>query len=120
MPIRLVLADDHPLILDALEQLFGLEHDFQVLARCQGGAEALKAIEYYQPDVLILDLRMPHKDGWAVLREMQPVPCPTRVVLLTAAIDESEVPEAIRLGVHGIVLKEMPPHLLVECVRKVY
>ena len=120
MPIRLVLADDHPLILDALEQLFSLEQDFQVLARCQDGAEALKAIDYYQPDVLILDLRMPHKDGRAVLRAMQQAQCPTRVVLLTAAIEESEVQEAIHLGVHGVVLKGMAAHLLVECVRKVY
>jgi len=120
MPIRLVLADDHPLILDALEQFFSLERDFQVLARCQDGAEALKALDYYKPDVLILDLRMPHKDGLAVLREMQQTQCPTRVVLLTAAIEESEALEAIRLGVHGVVLKEMAPRLLVECVRKVH
>jgi DNA-binding NarL/FixJ family response regulator len=120
MPIRLVLADDHPLILDALEQLFSLERDFQVLARCQDGAEALKAIDYYKPDVLILDLRMPRKDGRAVLREMQQAQCSTRVVLLTAAVEESEVLEAIRLGVHGVVLKEMAAHLLVECVRKVH
>lgn len=120
MPIRLVLADDHPLILDALAQLFSLEHDFQVLARCQDGAEALKAIDHYQPDVLILDLRMPYKDGLAVLREMQQAQCSTRVVLLTAVAEESEVLEAIRLGVHGVVLKEMAPHLLVECIRKVH
>src|SRR5881409_2808760 len=103
MPIRLVLADDHPLILDALEQLFGLERDFQVLARCRDGEEALKAIASYQPDVMILDLRMPRKDGRAVLREMQQAQCPTRVILLTAAIEESEALEAIRLGVHGVV-----------------
>ena len=120
MPIRLVLADDHPLILDALEQLFGLERDFEVLARCQNGEEALKALDYYKPDVLILDLRMPIKDGRAVLREMQHAQCPTRVVLLTAAIEESEVLEAMRLGVHGVVLKEMASRLLVECVRKVH
>src|SRR5438093_2955362 len=83
MPIRLVLADDHPLILDALEQLFGLEPDFEVLARCQNGEEALKAIDSYKPDVLILDLRMPLKDGRAVLRAMQQAQCPTRVDLLT-------------------------------------
>jgi len=120
MSIRLVLADDHPLILNALEQLFALEPDFQVLARCQDGEEALKAIDFYQPDVLILDLRMPRKDGRAVLREMQQAQCPTRVILLTAAIEESEALEAIRLGVHGVVLKEMAPRLLVECIRKVH
>jgi DNA-binding NarL/FixJ family response regulator len=120
MPIRLVLADDHPLILDALEQLFSLERDFQVLGLCQDGVEALKAIDHYKPDVLILDLRMPRKDGRAVLRAMQQAQHPTRVVLLTAAVEESEVLEAISLGVHGVVLKEMAPYLLVECVRQVH
>ena len=120
MPIRLVVADDHPLILDALESLFGLEQDFQVLARCRDGAETLQAVRHSQPDVLILDIRMPGKDGLAVLRELRQEQCPTRVVLLTAALEDDEVLEAIRLGVHGVVLKEMASHFLVQCVRKVH
>ena len=120
MPIRLVLADDHPLILDALEQLFILERGFQVLAYCRDGAETLKAVYHYQPDVLILDIRMPGKDGLAVLREMKQEQCSTRVVLLAASLEEKELLEAVRLGVRGVVLKEMASHLLVQCVRKVH
>jgi len=120
MSIRLVLADDHPLILDALESRFRLEHDFQVLACCANGEETLQALRHHRPDVLILDIRMPGKDGLAVLRELQQEKLPTRVVLLTAAVDEDAVLEAIRLGVGGVVLKEMAPRLLVECVRKVH
>jgi DNA-binding NarL/FixJ family response regulator len=77
-------------------------------------------VRHYQPDVLILDIRMPGMDGLAVLRELRQEPCPTRVVVLTAGMEEHEVLEAIRLGVHGVVLKEMASHLLVQCVRKVH
>jgi two-component system nitrate/nitrite response regulator NarL len=120
MPIRLVVADDHPLILDALQQLFGLEPDFELLACCRTGMETLQAIKDYQPDVLVLDVRMPGQDGLAVLRKMRQEHCPTRVVLLTASMEEHELLEAIRLGVQGVVLKEMASHLLVQCVRIVH
>jgi len=114
------VADDHPLILDALQQLFSLEPDLQLLACCRNGAETLQAVKDFQPDVLILDIRMPGQDGLAVLREMRQEHCPTRVVLLTAGMEEHETLEAVRLGAHGVVLKEMASHFLVQCVRKVY
>jgi DNA-binding NarL/FixJ family response regulator len=120
MSISLVLADDHPLLLDGLENLFRLEKDIQVLARCGDGVEALRAVREHQPDILILDLRMPRMDGVAVLRAMKKEKLRTRVVLLTVALDEDEVLEAIRLGVRGVVLKEMAPQLMVQCVRKVH
>ena len=120
MPIRLVLADDHPYILDALEHLFRTEADFHVLARCLNGEEALQAVRQHRPDILILDIRMPGNDGLSVLRDIRREKLPTRVVLLTAALDEEEVLEAIRLGVRGVVLKEMAPQLLVQCIQKVH
>jgi DNA-binding NarL/FixJ family response regulator len=120
MPIHLVLADDHPIILDGLEILFRMEKDIQVVARCVNGEEALQAVRQHRPDILILDIRMPGKDGLAVLREMKDEDLPTRVVLLTVALDEEETLEALRLGVRGVVLKEMAPQMLVQCVRKVH
>lgn len=120
MPIGLVLADDHPIVLDGLERLFALEPDVRVLARCTTGEETLQAARKHRPDVLILDIRMPGMDGLEVLRQMKRAKLPTRVVLLTAALDENEVMEAITLGVNGVVLKEMAPQLLVQCVRKVH
>ena len=119
MPITLVLANDHPIFLEGLEDILRREPDFQVLARCLEGQAALRAVRQLKPDVLILDLRMPKMDGLAVLREMQEEKLSTRVVVLTAALDEDEVLEAIRLGVQGVVLKEMAARLVVQCVRKV-
>ena len=120
MAIRLVLADDHPLILEALANLFHHEDGFEVVAVCTRGAEALKAVRQHRPDVLVLDLRMPDKSGLDVLREMAGEDLPTRTVLLTAVIEDGEMLEAFRLGVGGVLLKEMTSASVVQCVRKVH
>ncbi len=120
MSIRIILADDHPPILQGLTLLLRQEPDFEVLAGCRNGEETLQAVCQFQPDVLILDILMPGKDGLAVLRELHQLKLPTRVILLTAAIDEDNLLEAMRLGVGGVVLKEMAVPLLIQCVRKVY
>jgi DNA-binding NarL/FixJ family response regulator len=120
MSIRLIIADNHPLILDGLENLFRLEPDIAVLARCRDGEETLRAVRQHQPDIVILDLCMPRKDGLAVLQEMHEQKLPTRVVVLAGELSEHEALNALRLGVKGIVLKEMDPQLLVQCVRKVH
>jgi two-component system, NarL family, nitrate/nitrite response regulator NarL len=120
MPITLVLSDDHPLILDGLQNLFRLEKDFKVVARCLDGEEAVKAVRKHKPDVLVLDIRMPGIDGLSLLRQMKKEKLSTRVVLLTGELDEEELAEAVRLGVRGLVLKEMAPKLLVQCIRQVH
>lgn len=120
VPIRLVLGDDHPIVLDGLENLFRLEPDFRVVARCMNGEECLVAVRRYEPDVLVLDLRMPRKDGLTVLRELHREKHPVKVVLLAAALEEEEVLEALRLGVRGMVLKELAPQMVIQCVRKVH
>ena len=120
MSIRLVLADDHPPILEGLALLLRQEPDIEVQACCRNGEETLQAVRQLQPDILILDILMPGKDGLAVLRELRQVEMPTRVILLTAAIDENNLLEAMRLGVGGVVLKEMAVPLLIRCVRTVY
>jgi Response regulator containing a CheY-like receiver domain and an HTH DNA-binding domain len=120
MTIRLVFADDHPIVLDGLADLFRSQKDCQVVARCTSGTETLDAVRTHQPDLLILDVRMPGMSGIDVLRQMRKEKLDTKVVLLTANLDEEEVLEAVRLGVKGVVLKEMAPRLLIQCVRKVH
>ena len=118
--IRLVLADDHPIVLDGLEQLFSTEPDLEVVARATSAEGALRALEEFRPDVLVLDLAMPGLDGMWVMEQAFERKMPSRVVLLTAHLDEQKLLEAVRLNVAGVVLKEMAPRLLVECVRKVH
>jgi len=117
MPIRVVIADDHPIVLEGLAQLFALEKDFEVVERCHDGEEALDAVERLNPDVLVLDVRMPKIDGLGVLRELAARKSPTRVVLLTAEITDNEVLDAVRLGVSSIVLKEKASQTLLQAAR---
>jgi len=117
--IRLVLADDHPIVLDGLVQVLSLEPDFEIVATARDGERALEAVRRHRPDVAVLDIRMPGKDGLAVIREMSREKIPTRTVVLTAAGQE-EVFEAIRLGVPGVMLKDMASKLLVRCIREVH
>jgi len=119
MTIRIVVADDHPFILDGLEQLFRGEADCEIVARCTNGDEAQQAVEKYRPDVLVLDVRMPRTDGIELLRRLQRSDVETKVVLLTASLDDGRLLEAFRLGASGLVLKESAPRLLVQSVRQV-
>ncbi len=120
MSIRLVLADDHPVILDGLESLFHLHDDFKILARCGTGDETLAAVRKHKPDILVLDIQMPGKNAFDVVREMQRLKLATRVVLLTAKLEESDALESARQGVAGVLTKDMASKLLVQCIRKVH
>jgi two-component system nitrate/nitrite response regulator NarL len=117
--IRIVTADDHPFILDGLDQLFRAEKDCVIVARATDGEQALRAVETERPDVLVLDVRMPRLDGIELLRRMHELQLPTKVVLLTASLDDARLLEAFRLGASGLVLKESAPRLLVQSVRQV-
>jgi DNA-binding NarL/FixJ family response regulator len=118
--IRVILADDHPLVLNGLYHLLIEYPEFQVLDRCSSGAEALAAVRRHHPDVLVLDLLMPGMDGLEVARELRNSGKSPKIVLLTAQLHEDQLIEALRLGVRGFVLKEMATKLLVECLRMVH
>jgi len=87
---------------------------------CSLAATALEAVALWQPDILLLDLKIPKMDGLQVLRELRKRNLRPKVVILTDALEVDEVLEAIQLGVRGVVLKEMPPDLLIQCVKKVF
>jgi DNA-binding NarL/FixJ family response regulator len=118
--ISLVLADDHPIVLAGLENMFRRERDCRVVASCVDGVEAMRAISRHCPDVAVLDLRTPRMHGLAVLQQIQNEKLATRTVLLAAVLEDDDLVEAVRLGVRGIVLKEMAPTLVVQCVREVH
>ena len=118
--IRLIIADDHATVLKGIESLLALESDMKVVATCTNGDATLEAVRRHRPDILLLDLLMPGVDGLEVLRALKTDPKAPRVVLLTASIDHEELLNAMELGVAGVFLKEMPPTLLLQCIRKVH
>ena len=120
MPIRLVVADDHPIFLNALTSLFQLEDDLDVVASFTNGTDALQAIRQHCPDVASLDIRMPGMSGLDIARTLRTENNSTRLVLLTAELDKSMMSDVVTLRIEGLVLKEMAPQLLVQCIRKVH
>jgi DNA-binding NarL/FixJ family response regulator len=119
MTIRLVIADDHPIVLQGLQRLFAQHDDIQTVASCATGAEALEAVRDTQPDVLLLDLKMTGVSGLEVLRELRDNGATCRTVILTAAASDEDIANALELGVAGLILKDSTPDAVVDGVRQV-
>jgi DNA-binding NarL/FixJ family response regulator len=117
--IRIVLADDHPIVRDGLKKMLRLETDIEVVGEASDGREALEQVQMHEPDVLLLDLRMPNLDGLSALQTLQHINRKTRVIILTASEDKNEFVQAMKLGCSGIVLKQTAPELIVKSIRKV-
>ena len=117
-PVRIVIADDHPVVRRGLTQ-FLADEGIEVVAECADGAEAITAVEQFSPDVLIVDLRMAEISGIDVLQRLKQQSRSVPTVLLAGNVSDAEVLEAMRLGAKGVILKEMAPALLIQCVRKV-
>jgi DNA-binding NarL/FixJ family response regulator len=116
---RIVIADDHPIIIEGLSQLFKRQSEFDLVAAVSDGEKALEAVRTHKPDIIVLDVQMPRKDGLSVMRELIREGSPTRVVLLTATLDDEGVLEAVDLGVWGLVLKESASTQLIDALRRV-
>ena len=115
----LVLCDDHPLILRGLADLIAADTDIDIVATCGDGEQAIEAILEHMPDVAVLDISMPRRDGIDVLRKVAREQWPVRVVFLTGCITDEQVIQAIAAGAYGIVLKESAAASLVDCLRHV-
>ncbi|MGA1995569.1 MAG: response regulator transcription factor [Bryobacteraceae bacterium] len=118
--IRIVVADDHPIFRDGLCRLLALEEDFQVVAQAEDGRQVLEVLQQHEPDILLLDLKMPGLDGLATLQRIQTARGKTRVIVLTASDDKNEFVQAMKLGTSGIVLKQTATDMLIKSIRKVH
>ena len=117
--VRILIADDHPIVRDGLKKLLLLEEDFEIVGEANDGREVLERVQELDPDVLLLDLRMPNLDGLSALQALQQTNKRTRVIVLTASEDKNEFVQAMKLGCSGIVLKQTAPDLIVKSIRKV-
>ena len=118
--IRVLIADDHPIVRDGLKKLLSLEEDVKWWAKPRMAARCWTRSRSSIPDVLLLDLRMPNLDGLSALQALQQTNKRTRVIILTASEDKNEFVQAMKLGCSGIVLKQTAPELIVKSIRKVH
>jgi len=106
--IRLLVADDHPAILDAVAQFIAEEEDIELVARAADGEQALRLIETRQPDVAVLDIRMPKLGGIEILRKLAEAKNALPVILFTGYPERGLLLECLDVGARGFVLKESP------------
>lgn len=118
--IRVMIADDHPIVREGLRRLLELEPDMEVVAEVGDGNSVVPTIETTQPDVVLLDLRMPGTDGLACLQQLQRANHKSKIIVITASEDKNEFVQAMKLGCSGIVLKQTSPELIVKSIRKVH
>ncbi|MGK4584001.1 response regulator [Kitasatospora sp. HPMI-4] len=115
--IRLLIADDHPVVRDGLSSMFARDQEFEVLGEAADGAEAVRLAETLRPDVVLMDLRMPGMDGVSAIRELTRRGSSARVLVLTTYDTDSHVLPAIEAGATGYLLKDAPRDELLRAVR---
>lgn len=119
MSLRLVIVDDHLIVLDGLRRMVETEPGWNVVALCRSAAHALEVVASEAVDLVVLDLRMPEMSGIELIRRLRPMRPDLPLVVLTADISDEDLSEAMRHGVNGVVLKEQAPDVLIDCIRSV-
>ncbi len=117
--IRIVLADDHQILLDGLRRLIDATGDMHVVATAIDASSAIEAARAHRPDILVLDISMPGGGGLEVARRVREMELPTKIVVLTMYSEDRYVMEAVRLGAAGYVLKRSADKDLLEAIRAV-
>lgn len=118
-PIRIVVADGHPLFTLGVRALLAREAGFEVVGDADDGEETLALVDKLRPDVLMLDLALARVSGLEVLRRLSAMRLSTRVLIVTASIDRGDLRVALLRGAQGVLLKHLASDLLVKCLRQV-
>jgi DNA-binding NarL/FixJ family response regulator len=119
-PITVLIADDHPVVLQGLTVLFEVQDDIRLVGQASDGAEAVRLTRELDPDVLVLDLKLPGLDGMGVLSQLRSLETRTRVLVLTSAAGPSGPALALQAGATGFLYKDVDPDALVRAIRAVY
>jgi len=118
--IRVFIADDHPIVRQGLEIVINSQPDMKLVGQAAEGNEALMLIREMNPDVVVMDLKMPVKDGLATIEELKKSGLDIPVLVLTSFPDDDQVISAIQSGANGVILKDTPPEQLVNAIRDVF
>jgi DNA-binding NarL/FixJ family response regulator len=119
-PVRVLIADDHPVVRQGLRTFLGIQDDIEVVGEAGDGTEVLKAVEDLDPDVVLLDLNMPGMDGQTALAELTARGVRSRVLVLTSMTERGHVRPAVRAGAAGYLYKDVDPQALVQAIRAVH
>lgn len=120
MKIRILLAEDDPLLCKLVPAMLEQEEDLEIIETVSNGLDVPKGVTKIQPDVVLLDLKLPGCNGLDVLDQIRTLGSPTRVLILTADADASITVEAARRGAHGFVLKQEAVSVLPGAIRAVF
>lgn len=118
--IRVILADDHPVVRAGIRQLMETAGDIKVIAEASDGSEAVRTIEDFSPDVAVLDIKMPEQSGIEVTRWVRANAKSTGVLILTAYDDDPYIMAVLQAGANGYVLKTADASDIIQAVRSVY
>jgi DNA-binding NarL/FixJ family response regulator len=116
---RLLIVDDEALVRAGLKMILESDDELEVVAEAEDGADAARMVKEHRPDVVLMDIRMPRLDGLAATREVQALPDPPKIVVLTTFDLDDYVFRALQAGASGFLLKDTPPRELVQAIKVV-
>ncbi|GGL44536.1 response regulator transcription factor [Phycicoccus endophyticus] len=116
--IRLLVVDDHPVVRAGMVAVLGEEADLEVVGEAANGAEALAVVPRLEPDVVLMDLRMPVMDGTEATARLRALPQPPQVLVLTTYDTDADIVRAVEAGARGYLLKDTPTALLTDAIRR--
>jgi len=118
--IRVLIADDHPIVRQGLEIVINSQPDMSLVGQAENGEEVLRLIRGLKPDVTVMDLKMPVKTGLSAIEEIKKTDPETKILVLTSFPDDEMVIRSIQLGANGVMVKDAPPDELLSAIRYVH